>query len=193
MRVPVVVLCLFALAQTIFAQGDRGTITGTISDQTGAVVACAPIEARHIETGAIFPAASSATGNYTLSQLPVGTYELTVTVPGFKKYVRPNIVIQAAQTARIDVALQVGAASESVTVTEAAPLLKTESGELSHNVSTDQMDSIPVLGIGTSAAGTAGIRNPYAVSPDASGQRQFHGRFQPSPERHAQQHASSSD
>lgn len=162
MRIAPVVFGLF-LAATMFAQGDRGTITGAISDQTGAVVASAPIQARHIETGAVFPGASSATGNYTLSQLPVGTYELTVTAPGFKKYVRSNILIQAAQTARVDVALQVGTTNESVTVTEAAPLLKTESGELSHNVSTDQVNNLPVLGIGTTAAGTAGIRNPYAV------------------------------
>ena len=152
-----------AVAMTMFGQGDRGTITGTVSDPQGAVVASAPIEARHLETGAVFQAASSATGNYTLSQLPVGTYALTVTVPGFKKYVRSNIAIEAAQTARIDVVLVLGAASESVTITDTAPLLKTESGELSQNVSTDQLDNLPMLGIGAAAAGTAGIRNPYAV------------------------------
>src|SRR5262249_10938526 len=57
---------------------------------------------------------------------------------------------------------EVGQVSDSVTVTEAAPLLKTESGELSHNVTTDTMDNIPVLSIGA-AASTAGIRNPYAA------------------------------
>ncbi|HEX5430629.1 MAG TPA: TonB-dependent receptor, partial [Bryobacteraceae bacterium] len=67
-----------------------------------------------------------------------------------------------AQTLRVDVTLEVGAATESVTVTEAAPLLKTESGDLSHNVSTDTMNDLPVLGIGSNAS-NAGIRNPYAV------------------------------
>jgi hypothetical protein len=70
------------------AQSDRGTITGTVSDPAGAVVAGAPIEARNVETGAVYQAATTATGNYTLAQLPTGTYELTVTVTGFKKYVR---------------------------------------------------------------------------------------------------------
>ena len=163
MRLTAVVLCLTALASTIYAQGNSGTITGTVSDPEGAVVASAAIEAKRIETSAVFTAASSATGNYTLSQLPPGTYELTVVVPGFKKYIRPNIIIEAAQTARIDVVLQLGAASESVTVTDTAPLLKTESGELSQNISSDQMNNLPVLGIGAAAAGTAGIRNPYSV------------------------------
>ncbi len=163
MRSVAVVLAGCALAATMFAQGDRGTITGTISDPAGAVVASAPVEARQAETGAVFPGASSATGNYTLSQLPVGTYELTITVPGFKKYVRPNILIQAAQTVRIDTVLEVGATNESITVSETSPLLKTESGELSENISTNHLDDLPALGIGSAAAGTAGIRNPYSV------------------------------
>ncbi len=155
-------VCACLLTLSALAQSDRGTITGTVSDPTGAVVANAPINAKQLETGATFQAGTSATGNYTLSQLPTGTYELTVSVPGFKRFVRQNLVLPVAQTLRIDVALEVGSNSESVTVTEAAPLLKTESGELSHNVSTDTMNNLPVMGIGASASG-AGIRNPYAV------------------------------
>jgi hypothetical protein len=156
---------LFGLALTGaigFSQSDRGTITGTISDPAGAMVANAPIEAKHLETGAVYQAGTSATGNYTLSQLPTGTYEMSVTVPGFKRFVRQNIVLPVAQTLRIDATLEVGSSADSVTVTEAAPLLKTESGELSHNVSTDTMNNLPVMGIGA-GAGQAGIRNPYAV------------------------------
>src|SRR6185312_9472378 len=163
MRSAALVVAALLLASPVFAQGDRGTITGAISDPTGAAVPSAPVEARQMETGAVFPAASSATGNYTLSQLPVGTYTLTVSVQGFKKYVRANIQVQAAQTVRIDAVLEVGASTESITVTETSPLLKTESGELSHNISTSQLDDLPALGIGGAAAGTAGIRNPYAV------------------------------
>jgi Carboxypeptidase regulatory-like domain len=150
------------VAVTAFCQSDRGTITGTISDPAGAVVASAPVQVKNIETGAVYQAATSTTGNYTLAQIPAGSYELSVTVEGFKKFVRQNVVVPVAQTLRIDIALEVGSTSESVTVTEAAPLLKTESGELSHNVSTDQLDNLPVLGIG-SDAGSAGIRNPYAA------------------------------
>lgn len=144
------------------AQSDRGTITGTVADPGGAVVASAPVEIRNTDNGAVYQAATSATGNYTLSQLPVGPYELSVTVPGFKKFVRKNIIVNVAETYRVDVVLEVGSASESVTVMDAAPLLKTESGELSHTVDTNTMNNLPVLSIGASA-GSSGIRNPYAV------------------------------
>jgi len=156
-----VAICVAAACVSAFAQGDRGSITGTISDPAGAVVAGAMIEVRNTETAATYQAGSSSTGNYVV-EVPTGTYELSVNVPGFKKYVRQNLTVPVAQTLRIDVVLQVGAANESVTVTEAAPLLKTESGELSHNVATDTLDNLPVLGIGA-AASSAGIRNPYAV------------------------------
>src|SRR5215472_12959245 len=119
---------LLVCASAMFAQSDRGTITGTISDPAGAVVANAAIEARNTETGAVYPVASSATGNYTLAELPAGTYEVTVTTPGFKKYVRPGLIVQAAQIIRVDAAMEVGNASESVTINEQAPLLNTESG-----------------------------------------------------------------
>src|SRR5215831_15892924 len=111
--------CLFLLCGTGFAQSDRGTITGTIADPAGAVVAAARVEAKNTETGTLYDVVSTATGNYTLSQLPAGTYELAVTVPGFKKFIRENVVVSVAGTLRVDKALEVGAASESVTVTDA--------------------------------------------------------------------------
>ena len=77
------------------AQGDRGTITGTVTDAANAVVGGAGIEARNSETGATYTAATTETGNYTLAQVPAGTYQLTVTLPGFKKYIRQNILVAA--------------------------------------------------------------------------------------------------
>src|SRR5579871_5316727 len=157
----VVFFCL--LAPAAFGQGDRGTITGTVADPAGALVAGAAIEARHVETGAAYPTVSTATGNYTLSQLPAGTYEISVNVPGFKKYLRQGLTVQVAETLRIDVTLEVGSATESVTVQADAPLLKTESGELSHNVTGERMNDLPVLAVGA-AAGSSSIRNPTAVA-----------------------------
>src|ERR1700683_761590 len=130
MRLTLVSLGTVLFALTAFAQSDRGTITGTILDPAGAVVAGAAIEATNVDTGSVFPVASSSTGNYTIPELPAGTYVLNVTVSGFKKYIRPGLIVQAAQTIRVDVPLAVGNASEAVTVTEEAPMLKTESGEL---------------------------------------------------------------
>ena len=178
--------CLSVLP--ICGQSDRGTITGTVSDPSGAVVAAAPIEVRNVETGAVYQAATSTTGNYTLAQLPTGTYELTVAVPAFKKFIRTNLLLPVAQTLRVDVTLEVGAATESVTVAAVSPLLKTESGELSHNVATETMNNLPVLGIGASAS-SAGIRNPYAVLQLLPGSDWRPGHEHP-PQRHAQQHRS---
>src|ERR1044071_5455837 len=96
MRIRIGLASLFLLGVTMFAQSDRGTITGTISDPAGAVVASAPVEAKNTETGTVYPTETSATGNYTLAQLPAGPYEMTVTVPGFKRFVRQNIVVSVA-------------------------------------------------------------------------------------------------
>ena len=157
-----IAISVLACSGLVLAQTDRGTITGTIGDPAGAVVANAPIEARNVENGAVYQAQSSATGNYTVAQLPTGNYELSVTVPGFKKFIRQNVVLGVAQTLRVDIGLEVGAASESVTVTESVALLKTESGELSHNVATDTVNNLPVLAIGAQA-GSSAIRNPASV------------------------------
>jgi hypothetical protein len=140
------------------AQSDRGTVTGTVADPAGAVVANAPIEAKNTQTGAAFQAASSDTGNYTLPQLPVGAYEISVAVAGFKKYVRQNITVGTAQTVRVDIALEVGSAAESVTVSEQSSLLKTESGELSTTVQAQRLNDLGLLGIGGTFSSSQGLR-----------------------------------
>src|SRR5437764_4206923 len=159
----VVIFGLLLVASVAFSQSDRGSITGTVSDPAGAVVPNAAIEGRNVETGVAYNGATSSTGNYTLVQLPAGTYEVSVAVPGFKKYTRAGLTVEVAQTLRIDIRLEVGAASDSITVTEAAPLLKTESGELSHNLASKTLDELPILGIGGTLSGSAGIRNPYSM------------------------------
>lgn len=153
-------VCLLSLA--IYGQTDRGTITGAVADPAGAVVPNAPIELKNSATGAIYQVESSATGNYTLAQIPTGTYEMSVAVSGFKRFVRQNIALGVAQTLRLDITLEVGLASESVTVTDEVTLLKTESGELSHNVATSAINQLPVLAIGNQA-GSSAIRNPASV------------------------------
>ena len=164
MRSRVAALCLvLGLSITAFAQGDRGTITGTVVDPAGAVVPNAPIQVKNAQTGSLYDIAATATGNYTLPGLPAGAYELSVRVPGFKNYTRTGLTVEVAATIRIDVTLEIGSATESVTVSDAAPLLKTESGELSHNVTSQRLNELPVLGIGQGQAGSSGIRNPNAV------------------------------
>src|ERR1700730_18265163 len=145
MRLLLVGLSLFLVALIALAQSDRGTITGTVSDPAGAIVPSAPIQARNVETGVVYESATSTTGNYTIPQLPVGAYEVSVGVQGFKKYTRAGLQVGTAQEVRVDIALEVGSTSESVTVTEAAPLLKTESGELSHTVNLGDLKELPLL------------------------------------------------
>ena len=70
MRVTLIVGLLLVSAASVFAQSDRGTITGTVADPAGAVIANAGVEARNTETGAVYPVATSTTGNYTIVQLP---------------------------------------------------------------------------------------------------------------------------
>lgn len=150
-------LCIIFAATAASAQSDRGTITGTVSDPAGAMIPKAQIEARNTQTGAVYQTVTSTTGNYTLAQLPVGVYQLTATQAGFKQYSRTGITVMVAQTLRIDIAMEVGSINETISVSADAPLLKTESGELSHNVTATRADSLPILGFSSI------IRDPYAV------------------------------
>src|SRR5207244_3544726 len=83
------------------------------------------VVATNTETGTKYETVSTETGNYTLAQLPAGVYQLSVELPGFKKYVRQGITVLVAQTLRLDVALAVGATTDEVTITADAPLLRT--------------------------------------------------------------------
>ena len=162
MRVGFFSVCILLFAGVVLGQSDRGSVTGTVADPAGAVVPNAPIEAKNSETGAVFQAASSDTGNFTLPQLPVGNYELTVAVAGFKRYVRQNVIVGVAQTVRVDIALEVGAATEAVTVTEQSSLLKTESGEVSTTVQAQRMVDMGALGIGGTNSTSQGLRTYLA-------------------------------
>src|SRR5881396_3189147 len=163
MRSLFVSFCLLLTASIAFGQSDRGAVTGAVSDATGAVIPRASVVATNTETAAKYETISTDTGNYTLSQLPPGVYQLSVELPGFKRYVRQGITVLVAQTLRIDVALEVGAAGDEVTVNADAPLLRTESSDVSHNVASSRLDELPILGIGGTLSGSAGIRNPYAM------------------------------
>ncbi len=156
-------ISLLLFASAAFAQSDRGIITGTVTDPTGAVVANAMIEAKQLDTGAIFPTTSTSTGNYTLTELPVGPYEITATLGGFKRYVRSGVTVQVAQTLRVDIPMEVGTSTESVTVSAEASLLKTETGDISTNVEVQTLDTLPILGVGSANAGSSGVRNPNNV------------------------------
>ena len=154
---------LLVCAGAAFSQGGGGTITGTITDPAGASIAGATIDARNTDTGTVYHAVSTNTGNYTVSNVPVGPYELDVTATGFKKFVRQNLTIQAAQVLPVNVTMDIGATTESVTVAAEATMLKTETGDISTNVTVQALDTLPMLAVGASQAGSSGIRNPNNV------------------------------
>ncbi len=142
-----------------WGQTALATITGTITDATGAVVASAPVTVRNLENGQVFTASSSETGNYSVLQLPIGDYDLTIAVSGFKTYTHTSFHLAAAQIMREDVKLDIGNISESVTVTAEASLLKTETTTVTQNVTLAQLNNLPVLGVGTTGSG---FRDPFS-------------------------------
>ncbi|MGH9647610.1 MAG: carboxypeptidase-like regulatory domain-containing protein, partial [Bryobacteraceae bacterium] len=152
-------VCLLLVALAAFGQGGNGSFTGTITDSSGAVVPNVSIEVKNSETGAVFRGGTSNTGNYVVS-VQAGQYELTVTASGFKKFVRSNLVIQTASNTRLDVMLEVGAVSDTVTVTDVAPLMKTESGEISHTMATSDINNLPVLTTNGGGGAFGNIRDP---------------------------------
>ncbi|PYS36761.1 MAG: hypothetical protein DMG14_23760, partial [Acidobacteria bacterium] len=156
------VAVIFLSVSGAFAQ-STGTVTGTISDVSSAVIPGVSIIATNTQTSLRYETTSTETGNYTLALLPAGMYELTAELPGFRKYVRQGITVLVAQTLRIDVTLEVGASTEQINVTADAPLLRTESSDLTHSVQVNTMTALPILGIGAAQAGSTGLRNPNAA------------------------------
>src|SRR5215469_18806423 len=88
-----IALCL-CTAFAAFGQ-TGGTITGTVADASGAVIPGVSIQAKNAATGSTYQVGTSETGNFTLPNLPVGTYELSASLAGFKTFVRQNVVLQA--------------------------------------------------------------------------------------------------
>jgi hypothetical protein len=107
---------VFALYVPAIVAQDTASVTGTVTDPTGAAVSNAQVTLVSADRGINRSAVTNDAGSYLFSALPISTYNLTVTAPGFKKYEAKGIILQVAQKARADVALQVGAASTEVTV-----------------------------------------------------------------------------
>lgn len=158
-------IVLISAVVMAFGQAGSATITGIVSDPAGAVVANAAVEARNTETGIVFRATTTDTGNYSIVQLPIGAYEISLEVKGFKRYARQGIRLSPAQVLRNDISLEIGSNTETVTVTGEATLLKTENGEVKHDVTLSQLDNLPVLAVGGSGTtAPTGVRNPWGLA-----------------------------
>src|SRR3954451_13539946 len=127
--------CLFLLLFTVarlpsLAQSSFGSIVGSVTDPSGAAVGGATVELTNIGTSERRTATSESSGNFNFVNLIPGDYRVNIQQPGFKRYSREPIRVEVGSAVRVDAQLQVGEATETVTVTGEAPLLQTESGTI---------------------------------------------------------------
>ena len=118
------------LSLLLFAQQNTAAITGRVLDASGAAVPGATIVAKNVQTGLERSIMTDENGTYTIPLLPIGQYDVSAELSGFKKAVKTGIVLQVAQQARLDLVLEVGQQSETVEVTAAVPLTQTESSSI---------------------------------------------------------------
>ncbi len=136
-------VCLSA-ATVAWAQVDRGTITGTVSDSSGAVIPQTTVFVRNTATGARYTGITDTAGVYSIPNLPVGRYDVHFSQQGFRPVDRTGLDIETGKVARIDIVLQVGNTAESVTVAANAVLLDTENGTQGSNVDVKAVQDLPL-------------------------------------------------
>lgn len=135
------VTALFSAAQTI-----SSSIVGTVTDPSGAVVPGVVITVRNLDTGIRTSAMTDSVGNYTVTQLPPGNYQVDAEMAGFKRFQRQNVALEMTRQLRIDVQLETGAATETVNVESTTPLIETETGQMSSTVTTRELTALPTIG-----------------------------------------------
>jgi hypothetical protein len=137
-------LAALIFTMPLFAQTSKGSIAGTVSDTTGAVISGAKVTATSKDTGEVRTMISGPTGSFRMDALSLGTYQLSITKEGFKTLSIGNIVVQASIITPIDAKLTVGATGTTVEVQAQANTVNTENGELSYNISTIEIASLPL-------------------------------------------------
>ncbi len=139
-------LALCLLAANVTAQQGRGTILGSVTDQTGALVPGAQVAITNVNTNLNFNAVSNAEGAFSVNALPVGTYNVTVTKDGFKKYLRSGIVLEVDQKAQLNVVLETGAVNEVIEVTGSGSLVDTTTATLGKVIENRRVQELPLNG-----------------------------------------------
>lgn len=138
------VLCLFAFCA--WAQVESGRIVGTITDPNGAPIANAAVSVTNRETGEVLSATSNGSGDYTVTPLNPGFYNVLISSPGFQSARIQNLQVQVSQSARGDMEMRLGSTSTTVEVTATAPLLNTEQGSLGTVVTNQEIVNLPLNG-----------------------------------------------
>jgi len=137
----VIVFTTVALGQA----ARTATLVGNVTDPTGALVPGAKVTVKNVATGFVSTGVTNAEGAYYIPFLAVGEYELTVEAAGFKTYVQKGLELRAGEVPRVDVKLELGATTESVMVTGAAPLLQTETSQVTHALMASTIRQLPIL------------------------------------------------
>src|SRR5688572_22765454 len=127
----------------VISQSDRGTITGTVQDATGAVVPEAKVTLTNTLTGVNFTVPTTSVGDYTVPQLPPGIYTIRVEKEGFRPATVTGLNLNASATLRADATLEVGAAAQAVEVSASAIALSTEDAKTSVTMNNKLVDELP--------------------------------------------------
>jgi len=148
-------LALFLLtsAALVLAQTTNGNIEGSVTDPSGATIGGAAITARNMDTGLTIAAATTDAGIYSLANLPPGRYAITVQGPNLKKYLREGVTVQTGTTVSLDIQMQLGAVSDTVTVIADATQLETDTSDVGSTVQSSLVQNLPLEVNGT-------VRNP---------------------------------
>ena len=153
LRLKIVVLSILVLFVSGLALAQTGSIQGTVTDKTGAVVQSAEVTATSLATGTVRTATTGSTGVFSMQNLPVGHYEISVKKTGFKTYKLDDVELTVAQALGVDAALEPGMVTEEVLVKASdVPPVDLESSQVSNLVDQRQMVSLPLI-----------TRNPYQL------------------------------
>ncbi len=133
-----------SIGQTGWGQVNRATITGTVTDSTGALVADVEVTATNIGTNVPTKTISNHDGIYVLPNLFPGQYSVEFVRSGFETVLRPSVTLNSTETARIDAVLKVGAAATTVTVTSDAPILDMDTAGVGTNMKADVVNDLPL-------------------------------------------------
>ena len=140
-------LCAMSLlAMAAFSQSTTQQISGSVRDMSGAVITSAKITAIHVETGQVRNSTVNESGYWVISSIPIGTYNITVEAPGFKKLTQQGVKVDVNAKPNIDLTLDVGALSDSVTVNAEAAQVETSTGEVGRLITGAQATNLQLNG-----------------------------------------------
>src|SRR5258705_5045397 len=140
----VVLAALFGLTMPAWSQEVTASIVGTVTDPSGAPINGASVVAKDVDRGVEYTTKTNDAGSYNLTRVPVGNYELRVGAQGFQTSVHAAFPLVLNQSGRVDVQLKVGQVTETVEVTGAAPILQTETTQVSTVIDATSTDKLPL-------------------------------------------------